>query len=172
MTIQIRKCALEDVSLLQEVSMETFNETFKDQNSPEQLNAYLVRAFNKEQLEQELANADSQFLFVYMNDEVAGYLKINTNNAQSEDMGDESLEIERIYVRGKYQKHGLGKVMLNKAVEIAMELDKEKIWLGVWENNDNAVAFYKRMGFVQFGMHSFFMGDEEQIDWLMALTLI
>ncbi|MBD3919162.1 GNAT family N-acetyltransferase [Paenibacillus sp. PR3] len=171
MTIQIRKCTFEDASLLREVSIETFHDTFKDQNSPEQLHAYLSRAFNKEQLEQELLNSDCQFLFVYMNDEVAGYMKINTNRAQSEDMGDESLEIERIYVRSSYQKHGLGKVLLNKAVEVAIELNKEKIWLGVWENNENAIAFYKKMGFVQFGTHSFFMGDEEQIDWLMTRSL-
>jgi ribosomal protein S18 acetylase RimI-like enzyme len=172
MTIIFKKCTLEDSRKLQEISYETFNETFKDQNSPENMIAYLERAFNLNQLEKELSIISSQFFFVYFNNEVAGYLKVNTKDAQSEEMGEESLEIERIYIKNKFQKHGLGKYLLNKALEIAMELNKTKIWLGVWEKNENAIAFYKKMGFVQTGAHSFYMGDEEQIDFIMTKTLI
>lgn len=172
MNINIKKCTLEDSCQLQEISYETFNETFKDQNSPENMNAYLERAFNLKQLEKELSNISSQFFFVYFNNEVAGYLKINTNEAQSEEMGDESLEIERIYIKNKFQKHGLGKYLLNKAMEMAMERNKKKIWLGVWEMNENAIAFYKKMGFVQTGAHTFYMGDDEQLDIIMTKTLI
>lgn len=92
--------------------------------------------------------------------------------AQSEALGDDALEIERIYIRKNHQKHGLGKKLFNKAVEVALMLDKQKIWLGVWEKNENALAFYKKMGFVQQGQHSFYMGDEEQIDLIMVKSLI
>jgi len=172
MTIKIKKCTLEDSRKLQEISVETFNETFKHQNSSENMNAYLERAFNLKQVEKELSTIFSQFFFVYFNNEVAGYLKVNTNDAQSEEMGDKSLEIERIYIKKKFQKHGIGKYLLNKAMEIAMECHKKKVWLGVWEKNENAIAFYKKMGFVQTGAHSFYMGDEEQIDFIMIKTLI
>jgi ribosomal protein S18 acetylase RimI-like enzyme len=172
MTINIKKCTLEELSILQEISYETFNETFKDQNSPENMKAYLERAFNLKQLEKELSNISSQFFFVYFNNELAGYLKVNANDAQSEEMGDDSLEIERIYIKNKFQKHGLGKYLLNKAMEIAMERNKKKIWLGVWEKNEIAVAFYKKMGFVQTGAHSFYMGDEEQVDFILTKTLL
>lgn len=172
MIINLKKCTLEDSRILQEISYETFNDTFKDQNSPESMNAYLERAFNLKQLEKELSNVSSHFFFVYFNQEVAGYLKLNTNDAQSEEMGDESLEIERIYIKNQFQKHGLGKYLLNKAMEIAIEHNKKKIWLGVWEKNENAIAFYKKMGFIQTGAHSFYMGDEEQIDFIMTKTII
>ncbi len=171
MTINIKKCTLEDSRKLLEISYETFNETFKHQNSPENMNAYLERAFNLKQLEKELSTISSQFFFVYFNNEVAGYLKVNTDDAQSEEMGDEALEIERIYIKSKFQKYGLGKYLLNKAMEIAMERNKKKIWLGVWGKNENAIAFYKKMGFVQTGAHSFYMGDEEQTDFIMTKIL-
>ncbi|SFL98479.1 spermine/spermidine N-acetyltransferase [Gracilibacillus orientalis] len=171
MAISIKKCTLEDKCNLQEISYETFKETFKHQNSTDNMNAYLDGAFNLKQLEKELSNMFSQFFFVYFNNEVAGYLKINTNDAQSEETGDETLEIERIYIKNKFQKHGLGKVLLTKAKDIAVENNKKKIWLGVWEKNDNAIAFYKKMSFVQTGSHSFYMGDEEQTDIIMTKTL-
>lgn len=172
MTIHLKKCTLEDSLNLQEISYETFNETFKHQNSPENMHAYLENAFNLKQLEQELSNVASDFFFVIFNNEVAGYMKINTNDAQSEKMGEESLEIERIYIKKEFQKHGLGKHLLNKAMEIALAHNKQKIWLGVWEKNESAIAFYEKMGFVQTGAHSFYMGDEEQIDFIMTKTLL
>lgn len=172
MPINIKQCTHKDLHILQEISYETFNETFKHQNSPENMNAYLERAFNLKQLERELSNTSSQFYFVYFDNEVAGYLKLNTNDAQSEEMGDESIEIERIYIKNKFQKQGLGKYLIKKATEIAVELNKKKIWLGVWEKNENAIAFYKKIGFVQTGTHSFYMGDEEQTDFIMTKSLL
>jgi diamine N-acetyltransferase len=171
MTINIKKCTLEDLHILQEISYETFNETFKHQNSPENMNAYLEKAFNLNQLEQELSNSSSEFFFIYFNSEVAGYLKINTDDAQSENMGNESLEIERIYIKNKFHKKGLGRYLINKAIEIAVEWNKKKIWLGVWEKNERAIGFYKKIGFVQTDAHSFYMGDEEQTDLIMTKPL-
>ncbi|WP_173918634.1 GNAT family N-acetyltransferase [Halobacillus sp. Marseille-Q1614] len=172
MTIHIKKCTLEDLHTLQEMSYETFKETFKHQNTAENMIAYLEKSFNLHQVEKELSTHSSQFFFVYFNHEAAGYLKVNTDDAQTEKMGDEALEIERIYIINKFQKHGLGKYLLNKAMEIAAERNKKKVWLGVWEENENAIAFYKKMGFVQTGKHSFYMGDEEQTDLIMTKTLI
>ncbi|MGM0840303.1 MAG: GNAT family N-acetyltransferase [Bacillota bacterium] len=172
MTITIKKCTPEDSRKLQEISYDTFNETFKHQNSPENMKSYLEKAFNLKQVESQLSHRSSHFFFVYVHHEVAGYLKVNTNDAQTEEMGDESLEIERIYIKSNFQKHGLGKYLLNKAMEVAMEHHIKKVWLGVWEENENAIAFYKKMGFVQTGAHSFYMGDEEQTDLIMTKTLL
>ena len=171
MAIHIKKCTLEDVHVLQEVGYETFNETFKHQNSPENMEVYLERAFSLEQLEKELGNRSSQFFLLYVTHEVAGYLKLNIDDAQSEELGTDSLEIERIYIKSAFQKQGLGKYLLNLAVEIAGEHKKSKLWLGVREKNENAIAFYERLGFIQTGTHSFYMGDEEQNDFIMTKTL-
>jgi len=172
MTIQWTKATPSDVHLLQELSIQTFNDTFKDQNSPENMKAYLDKAFNLQQLEKEMANDSSDFYFIYFNEQLAGYMKMNTNDAQSENMGNDSLEVERIYIKRDFQKHGLGKYLLNQAIEIAREQDKRKIWLGVWEKNENAIAFYEKMGFIQTGAHSFYMGDEEQTDLIMTKNLV
>ncbi|OAX48074.1 Protease synthase and sporulation negative regulatory protein PAI 1 [Paenibacillus sp. AD87] len=67
------------------------------------MRAYLERAFNAKQLEDELSNSCSDIFFVYYNDELAGYLKVNRDGAQSEPISDASLEIERIYI-GKNSK--------------------------------------------------------------------
>ncbi|KEO81195.1 GNAT family N-acetyltransferase [Tumebacillus flagellatus] len=171
MTIQLKSCTVADVHALQTISMETFDETFRATNDPESLDAYLEKAFTLEKLEKELANPDSFFYFAYVNEELAGYLKVNINGAQSDKVIDDALEIERIYIRSAYQRHGLGKVLIQKSIDIAREKNKQNMWLGVWEKNEKAIRFYKGMGFVLHGAHSFYMGDEEQTDLIMIKSL-
>lgn len=167
----IRTCTLSDLQELQDISILTYKETFDEHNSEENMTAYLEAAYNKPKLEKELATPSSRFYFAIVDDEVAGYLKINTDEAQTEPMGDEALEVERIYIKKKFQKNGAGKVLMNKAFEMAEQLGKNKIWLGVWEHNYNAKAFYEKKGFVETGSHSFFMGDDEQTDLILTKTL-
>ncbi|MFJ7679681.1 GNAT family N-acetyltransferase [Peribacillus sp. NPDC097198] len=172
MSIHIRKCTLEDLPLLQEIGCETFNETFKDLNSPENMKVYLEGAFNLTQLGTELSNPSSEFFFIYCHTEVAGYLKVNVDEAQTEKEGDESLEIERIYIRKEFQGQGLGHHLINKGIELAKDQSKKKVWLGVWEKNEGAIKFYGKMGFTQSGTHSFHMGDEKQTDLVMTKILM
>lgn len=98
----------------------------------------------RKNVEKEIVNDSSEFYFIYLNEDIAGYLKLNTNDAQSEIMGNNSLEVERIYVRRKFHKRGLGKHLINKAIEIARERNKEKIGLGVWEKMRMQLPFIKK----------------------------
>ncbi|RAL24107.1 GNAT family N-acetyltransferase [Thermoflavimicrobium daqui] len=171
MNIHIRKCNIEDLSALQELAYQTFEATFRDLTSPSNMNAYLKKAFNKEQVKKELLNPSSTFFFLYVNNQLAGYIKMNVNDAQTDVVDSNSLEIERIYIRKEYQGMGLGKILINKAIKIAKNTGKTLVWLGVWEKNLEAIAFYKKMGFKERGTHPFYMGDEELSDYIMIKTL-
>ena len=169
--IKLEKLTKKDVKTLREISIETFTDTFKDQNSLDQIQAYLEKAYDLAQLEEELLNQNSDFFFIYFENQLAGYLKLNVSEAQSEEMGEEALEIQRIYIKSNFKRHGLGKYLMNQAEKVAIEKNKKRIWLGVWEKNHQALAFYHKMGFVQKGSHSFYMGDEEQTDYIMVKEL-
>lgn len=167
----IRQCDTDDVELLKAVSYQTFDETFRTQNKAENIEAYLKDAFTNEQLIKELKHPHSSFYFIYFNDNLAGYLKINTRDAQTESIGTNFMEIERIYILNHYQGHGLGNELLDFALETAKEEDKDKIWLGVWENNENAIGFYEKRGFTPVDTHTFYLGDEQQVDIIMIKAL-
>lgn len=92
MAITIRKINLEDLNKLQGISIETFTDTFKAQNSSENINGYVDKAYNTEQLSAELHNPFSEFCFICFDNEAAGYLKLNISTAQSEKMEDSTLE--------------------------------------------------------------------------------
>ncbi|MGO0154354.1 GNAT family N-acetyltransferase [Leuconostoc mesenteroides] len=122
-----------------------------------------------EKLGKEIENTNSFFYIFYSdNNEKMAYLKLNVNNAQSEDNFDNALEIERIYIQKCYQKKGLGRQLFELALNKAFELNKTQIWLGVWEFNENAKSFYTHLGFEVVGEHTFNLGTDAQTDLLMS----
>ncbi len=161
----MRKCTKDDLNIIQQISKQTFFETFHEDNDPETMETYLSEAFTLDKLRKELENPSSAFYVYEVDGNVAGYLKLNEKDAQTEQMGESFIEIERIYVLKSFQKSGIGKIMLQKAIDLAKT---KAIWLGVWEKNQNAIAFYEKMGFEKTGEHVFQMGDERQIDWVMT----
>lgn len=164
-------CTLEDAGALRGISCKTFQETFACHNAPEQLQAYLDSAYDLEKLRGELQNADSQFYFLYCDNALAGYLKVNEAPAQTEFHDKSTLEIERIYLAREFQGLGLGGALIDRAIELARGRNKQYIWLGVWEKNEKAISFYQKHGFYQIGAHSFFVGSDEQTDQIMRKDL-
>lgn len=167
----ILKVNINEVELLRAISVQTFTETFAHQNSEEDMQKYVSENLSIEQLTKELNSKDSSFYFLKMNTQIIGYLKLNTGEAQTELKNNISLEIERIYVKLKYHGKNYGKLLMQKAMNIAKEMHYSYIWLAVWEFNIKAIGFYKKQGFIEFDKHTFKLGDDEQVDIMMKLQL-
>ncbi len=80
-------------------------------------------------------------------------------------------EIARIYADHHWHGHGLGAALLRACIETAQEWGAEVIWLGVWERNPRAIAFYEKHGFRAVGEQEFQLGADRQRDVVMALNL-
>jgi len=171
MTVEIKKCTLDDLKTLHNLSVETYTDTFGEYNTEADLNDYLDKAYNNTELKKELTNSNSMFYFAFYDGKLAGYLKLNVLDAQSESIGDESLEIERIYIRKQFKRLGLGTKLLNFGIAKAEGLNKQSVWLGVWENNFPAQKFYQKMNFVRYSEHKFIMGESVQTDYILKKEL-
>jgi len=170
-SFNIIKVNSSETNSLLTLSWKTFYESFHHLNTPENMAVYMNKAFTSDKLLSELFNPFSEFYFIKEGSIIMGYLKINRGGAQTDVMGDSSLEIERIYIDQDYQGKGIGTKLLEKAKERARELDLEYVWLGVWEKNTDAIRFYQRNGFEIYSSHPFIFGDEVQTDLLMRCYL-
>jgi ribosomal protein S18 acetylase RimI-like enzyme len=170
-TIVLKKAALSDLDALQQIGRQTFSETFSEHNSEENMAHYLQVGFSKEKLSAELSNPETEFYFATHEDQIIGYLKINTGEAQTELKGNNTLEIERIYVLAAFQGKKVGQLLYEKAMEIARQKKVDYVWLGVWEKNLKAIRFYQKNGFVVFDKHLFKLGDEVQTDLMMKIRI-
>ena len=170
-TIEIRKATVADLETIQNISIQTFKETFAAVNTPENIANYVKESFNSEQLKMELNNFNSQFYVAYLNTKVVGYLKINVGDAQTETISKNALEVHRIYVLQKYHGKNIGQLLIDEVKKIAQHSSVDCIWLGVWEENHRALRFYTKNGFIVFDKHVFTLGNDDQTDLLMQLSL-
>jgi ribosomal protein S18 acetylase RimI-like enzyme len=132
---------------------------------------YLKEGFSIEKLTREVNNVHSKFFFALDKDRVIGYLKLNFGESQTELKDSKALEIERIYVLNAYHGKKVGQLLYDKAIQVATELQVNFVWLGVWEENQRALRFYKKNGFIEFDKHIFKLGDDEQTDIMMKLQI-
>ncbi len=167
----IKKATGEDVNALQQISKSTFIEAFAAYNTQENMNQYLSQNLSIEQLSKELNNPFSSFYIASINKQVIGYLKLNFAGAQTEENNPQSVEIERIYILKEFYGKGFAQEIYNKCIEVAKQTNKNLVWLGVWEHNLRAIAFYKKLGLQQFSTHTFMLGTDEQTDVLMKINI-
>ncbi len=166
-TFNIRSVRSEEWQALQAIALYTFRITYEHKNPKDDFEAYIEEAFNDVQIQKELTEKNSFFYFLEEGEKIIGYLKLNIESAETEEIEGDTLEIERIYVLPEAQGKGYGKVLIQKAVSVAQIHQKNIVWLGVWDQNPEAIAFYERMGFRIFGTHIFRVGWEDQTDYLM-----
>ncbi|WP_339835308.1 GNAT family N-acetyltransferase [uncultured Maribacter sp.] len=171
MELSYKPCSFNDLSQLMLISRKTFVEAFENDNDPLDFKNYIDRAFSNDTLAIELQNTESHFYFVYHEQTLVAYFKLNEGNAQTDGKLVDSIELERIYVIASYQGKRLGEEILNQIKHIALQRKKNSLWLGVWEHNQRAIKFYQRNAFKKFGTHPYFIGNDEQTDWLMRFDL-
>ncbi|MDO1447781.1 N-acetyltransferase [Rhodocytophaga aerolata] len=172
--IHIRQATEKDASLLLDLSAQTFNQAFGNQNSCDNMTAYMASAFTQDQILEEIKSPSSIFLMAYIAgyETPVGYTKLRTGKTPKELKGAKALEIHRIYVLQEMIGHGVGKALMERCLAIAQREKYEVIWLGVWENNTRAIEFYKKWGFKKFSSHIFRLGTEDQTDYLMKKELL
>jgi len=168
--IQIKQAGLSDAALIAEISRETFYETFAAYNTKSDMDKFLSEQFSKEQLIAEVGKEGYTFLLAYADNTPAGYTLMK-ESAHADLPGENVIEISRLYARSSFIGKGVGQSLMEAAIAKAKELQKNHIWLGVWEHNHRAIAFYKKFGFEKFSEHDFVLGDDVQRDWVMKLGL-
>lgn len=171
MKLHLRLCTINDLGVLANMGKRTFIDAFEKDNEPEDFKEYLDSAFGEERLLKELQDINSAYYFIYMDSNLVGYIKLNENEAQSDIKDINSIELERIYVLSEFQGQGIGEWILAQVISMAKAKNRSYVWLGVWEHNPKAIKFYQRLGFYKFGSHPYFIGNDEQTDWLLRLDI-
>jgi ribosomal protein S18 acetylase RimI-like enzyme len=169
--IIIRKATISDLEIIQQISKQTFTETFAAVNTPENMENYVRENFNSVQVASEINNPNSAFYLASLENEIIGYMKLNFGDAQTENQKENNLEIHRIYVLQRFHGKKMGQLLLDEVLKIAKKMEVNSVWLGVWEENHRAIQFYSKNGFFEFDKHIFTLGDDVQTDLLMQLEM-
>lgn len=167
----VRHATVEDAPLLAELGARTFAETFAADNRPEDMTAYLASSFGRSQQAAELADPHSRVLIAEIDGVAAGYAKLHAGPPPQSVTDKKPIELVRLYVSQEWLGRGVGAALMQACISEAMEQDYRTIWLGVWEHNSRARAFYRKWKFREVGEHIFQLGDDSQRDILMERSV-
>jgi ribosomal protein S18 acetylase RimI-like enzyme len=167
--IKIRRAEIEDAEMLAELSYKTFWDAFAEhpENAPEDMANYMEKAFNVETIRAELDEKDSIFIIAEIENEAAGYAKITLGAIEDGISAEKPIELNRLYSHQKFLGKGVGARLMDECFQFAKENNCDVMWLGVWEFNPRAQAFYRKYGFYKVGKHIFQLGSDSQTDLLM-----
>lgn len=169
--ISIVRAELADLNSLQQISIQTFKETFGADNTSEDMQEYIQDHFSLKQLEEELNHPESEFYLAKKGSRIIAYLKLNFKDIATVQNQGKQMEVERIYLLSEYQGLGWGQHLMLYAIQRGYAKNVNFIWLGVWEKNFRAIRFYTKNGFKVFDEHIFVLGSDQQRDLLMKLQL-
>jgi len=171
MQIKIRPANAGDTEVLAETGAFTFYETFREYNSEEDIQAYLKKAYAIDVIRENLGREDiSYFLALDEENKTIGYIKLIAD-AGYEGLSGKTIELEKIYVRKQYHGTAAGRELMACAIEHAREKGFDVLFLGVWNENERALHFYRKNGFVTFATRKFRLGQRICDDDMMKLEL-
>ncbi|MGI9106409.1 MAG: GNAT family N-acetyltransferase [Pyrinomonadaceae bacterium] len=174
--ITVRRATADDAESLAALGASTFYETFVESCRPEDMRAYLSATFGVAQQWAELADPRSIFFIAEAEGTAAaaaavGYAKLFRGETPACVMANAAVELARLYVERDWHGRGVGEALMREMLDEAGRLGCQTIWLGVWEHNERAIAFYRKWQFEVVGEHIFQVGDDPQNDLLMERKL-
>lgn len=164
--LNIRRATIGDAAELAKLGERTFRDTFAAQNDPDDLEDYLGKTYGEPQQRREIENPD---LVTLLAEDDGALLAFAQLRRASTEHGD--VELVRLYVDHGHHGRGIAQALMNAAEETARALDGTVLWLGVWEHNPRAIAFYTKCGFRDVGSHPFLIGKDLQTDRIMSRVI-
>jgi ribosomal protein S18 acetylase RimI-like enzyme len=156
-----------DVPALSALAERTWSEAFGDSVSPDD------EAVELEQTRSETyfmsALREKTILVAEADGALLGYVQFGDVEIPEVDVraGDQGLQ--RVYVDTALQGRGLGRALMNAALEHPRLADAGRIYLTVWEKNERAVRLYESIGFQSVGTTTVTIGSDEVGEDLVML---
>lgn len=180
---QIRRAAAPDSEALAALGTEVFTATFAHSCTREQLQAFLDEAYTPEAIARDIADSSKDVLVATEGDDgsssppapggkLLGFLYLTRGSSEPcVEHLERPVELQRLYISLGAHGKGLGKALSLAADSLARGQGFKTMWLGVWEENHKAQAFYRKMGYERIGEHVFDVGGDLQTDeiWWKAL---
>lgn len=150
----------------------TFYESFAADNTVEDMRQHLASAWSPEKQLAELRDPDIDTLI--LTDSAGHWLafaQLRANKVSDGVPAEGSIELWRFYVDKPFHGHGVAARLMDATKQRARQRGADSLWLGVWERNERAKAFYAKHGFRKVGSKVFVVGSDPQTDHVMLCAL-
>jgi len=170
---QLRPAVPDDAAALAVFARRCFAETFGGDNRPEDMQVFLDATYGTQQQRAEIENPGWRTVLAIATDgDLLGFAQVRLRSTPPGTSEAAPMEIARFYVDQSAQGSGLAQTLMQQALAVARTQHASGLWLGVWERNARAIAFYRRQGFRDVGSQIFVLGSDRQTDRIMIADVV
>jgi ribosomal protein S18 acetylase RimI-like enzyme len=164
----IRQATRHDARQLSLLAEQTFRDTFAAMNTAENMDLHCQTNYSEQIQTGEIADPARLTLLSVDGDKLIGFVQLRWGGAPDCVKANAPGEIQRLYVAKDWHGQGVAQELMAASIEALKGRGSDVVWLGVWERNPRAIAFYRKLGFVEVGDHVFPLGTDPQRDIVMA----
>jgi len=164
----IRRATRDDLADLVRVARESFFAAYCAIDDPDDVRAYAERHFTAEVFAAAIEDSSGLLAVLLDAGEITGYALLVESAAPNGVTGNQPVELSRLYLLADRIGRGHGAALLAHALDWAAESGFDTLWLGVYDRNERAMAFYRRFGFEVVGTRPFDWHGEIYHDPVMA----
>jgi diamine N-acetyltransferase len=169
--VTIRTATAADAAVVADLARRTFFDTFASTNDAADMALHLQSAYGVDQQTREIADRDITTLLVEIEGQAVAYAQARADHVPQCVTDTKAVELWRFYVDRQWHGRGIAQELMARVKSAAQERGAKTLWLGVWERNDRARAFYAKCGFIDVGEHIFLFGTDPQTDRVMVTSL-
>ena len=168
--IKIIRAFDEHLHILTKIGSKTLHESHGRSAPAHIMNAYVDEKFSEAALQAELSDPDNIFHIIYYNNIPTGYSKIIYNIPIDPVPLSNITKMERLYLLEEFHGLKLGHELMEFNMNLSKQNNQAGMWLYVWKENQRALDFYKKKGFIIVGDGLFRLTDEHSNpNWQMYL---
>ncbi|HEY8877406.1 MAG TPA: GNAT family N-acetyltransferase [Roseateles sp.] len=167
----IRHATPEDAPLLASFAAQAFTDTYREISDAQEIADYVAEHFQPEVMAGVIADPHGSVLLAWVDRQLAGYAVLKSEPAPDCVTGPAPLKLWRLYLGEGFIGRGLGARLMNEVHAEAWRRGARTLWLGVYDRNVRAVAFYERFGFAKVGGQEFLFGGQIYIDPVYAAAV-
>lgn len=169
--VTIRRADRGDAAGLARLAEVTFRDSFAATNDPADMEIHCSTNFGTEI---QLREIQSPSLVTILGDddgELVAFAQLRLRSPIECVPAEHPSELYRLYVMKRLHGLGMAHELMREVLDTVRMVASDRIWLGVWERNERALAFYRKFGFEVVGDHVFQFGRDPQRDLIMALEV-
>lgn len=169
--IAVRYGAPPEAPALSALASKAFRDTYRGLDSEQDIADYVDKHLDVAAFDEVLRDPQRTTLLADVAQRLAGYAVLRRAPGPACVAGPSPIELERFYLTVEYIGRGLGAQFMSAVCAKALRQGARTIWLGVYDRNVRAVAFYERCGFRQVGSKEFPSGGRIYLDPIYAVDL-
>ncbi|PWK45375.1 GNAT family N-acetyltransferase [Pleionea mediterranea] len=162
-----RSATLSDARQLSELAEQTFRDAFTEANNAEDMAMHCASTYGESIQTAELSDPNYDTIVVEDDGQLVAYAQLRQGHYPECVTAISPGEIQRLYVDKQWHGKGLAQALMTECLSRLREKNNDVVWLGVWEHNPRAIAFYKKLDFQPVGKHVFKLGNDPQTDIIM-----